>query len=223
VTAARLFARRWPLYASTALAVFALQATFFLFSGVKHPEVFAELIGSPLIIVVVTVFIGADATNTLTTAQRWERILERAWAIVAIDVGLAFLTDSGVQTLAQGNADPANILNGVLALLLGAMLVYAEPFAALETEVQALTLVPFALLRSMMLAWVNIPRILALLAIQIAIDVVLVAIEEWLGLGLRATMWTMALQTFIAPPLAALFAVAYLDTLSLERKTTASP
>lgn len=199
--------------------VFGLQAAFVTFVHMKLAPLYAMLIGPPLAIAVITVFTGADATGTLTLAQRWERIAERAWAIVIIDVGLSFVNASGLQTVQTGDA--VNVVFGFLTLLLSGMLVYAEPFAALENEAQALTIVPFAILRSMMLAWVNISRIFALLAVQVGLDIVVLFAEQGARrVGINGTLWVdLALQTLLTAPLAALFAVAYLDTVSEEHRT----
>lgn len=214
-----MLARRWLLYVLVCAIVFGLQAGFVSFVHVKLASLYAMLIGPPLAIAAITVFTGADATGTLTLAQRWERIAERAWAIVIIDVGLSFVNASGLQTVQAGDA--MNVVFGFLTLLLSGMLVYAEPFAALESQTQTLTIVPFAILRSMMLAWVNISRIFALLAVQVGLDIVVLLAEQGARrLGLSGTLWVdLALQTLLSAPLAALFAVAYLDTVSEERRT----
>lgn len=182
----------------------------------------AGLIGAPLVTIVVTVFIGADATGTLTTAQRWERIVERAWAIIVIDVFLSFVAASGIQ--AVQTQDAVNAIFGFLTLLLAGMLVYAEPFAALEKDAQILTVVPFAVLRSMMLAWVNISRVMALLAVQIALDIILILAGQGAQRArLDSGLWVdLLLQTLLTAPLAALFTVAYLDTISQEKHTLSS-
>jgi hypothetical protein len=218
---ARLFGRRWLLYLLVCASVFALQAAFVAFAHVKASELFAELLGAPLVITIVTVFIASDATGTLTAAQCWERVLERAWAIIIIDVGLSFVNVSGLQAVQSGDA--TNIIFGFLTLLLAGMLLYAEPFAAIEKDAQALTIIPFAILRSMMLAWVNMSRVFALLALQIALDIaVLLAEQGARHAGIDARLWVdLLLQTLLAAPVAALYAVAYLDTVSQEKRTLA--
>lgn len=189
---------------------------------VKFAELYPQLVGSPLVIVVVTVFIGADATGTMTLRERWERIIERAWAIIVIDVALSFVNISGLESVQPGN-DALNVIFGILTLMLAGMLVYAEPFIALEKETHALSLIPFAILRSMMLAWVNISRIFALLALNMALDIGLMLLSQAAQrAGVNAHLWVdMLLPTLLSAPLAALFTVAYLDTLTQERRTLA--
>ncbi|HLI96465.1 MAG TPA: hypothetical protein VKT72_10320 [Candidatus Baltobacteraceae bacterium] len=209
------------LYLLVCAVVFALQAVFVTFVHVKLAELYAELLGPPLVITAVTVFVSADATGTLSLAQRWERVLERAWAIIIIDVGLSFVNASGLQTVQAGDA--LDVVFGFLTLLLSGMLLYAEPFAAIEKDTQTLTIVPFAILRSMMLAWVNMSRVFALLAVQIALDIaVLLAEQGALHAGIDARLWVdLLMQTLLAAPLAALYTVAYLDTVSQEKRTEA--
>lgn len=203
-------------------AVFALQAIFVAAVHVKAADFYAQLIGSPLIILVVAVFAGSDATGTLSNAQRWERILERGWALIVLDVGLTFVQISGFQALMSGSSsDMGNIIMGFLTLLLSAMLVYAEPFIALEKDAQPLTLLPFAILRSMMLGWVNVSRIFSLFAVQIVVIIAGMLVHEAaLKAGAGAALWVdIAFGTLITVPLAALYTVAYLDTLSQEKRT----
>lgn len=212
--------RRWLLYVLVCGAVFGLQAAFIANVHVKASDFYAQLIGAPLVILVVTVFVGADATNTLTIGQRWERIAERGWAIIVLDVGLSFVQLSGFQSMMSGS-DAGSMLMGFLTLLLSAMLVYAEPFIALEKEAQALTLLPFAILRSMMLGWVNVSRIFSLFAVQIVTLIAGILVHEAaLKVLPRSTLWIdIAYGTLITAPLAALYTVAYLDTLSQEKRS----
>lgn len=218
---ARLLARRWPLYLLACAVVFALQAAFVAFVHVKLADLYAGLIGPPLLIAVATVFAGADATNTLTAAQRWERIFERAWAIIVFDVGLSFVQSSGIGSMLAGASNAGDIIMGFLTLVLSAMLVYAEPFIALEKDAQTLTLLPFAVLRSMMLGWVNISRIFSLFAVQIAAAIAILLVQEAAQkTGADGARYIdLAFATLVQLPLAVLYTVAYLDTLSQERAT----
>jgi hypothetical protein len=218
LAAARLFARRWPLYLLTSVVVFGLEALFYSYVHVKFADLYATLIASPLITVVTIVFAGSDAQGTLPDArERWGRIIERGWAIVVIDVALTFIWLSALGSVASNASDFLNVALGVCVLIFGGMLVYAEPFACLEEHVRTLTIVPFAAMRSMMLAWVNMSRVFSLLAIQLAVGVVgqvayaakILPDPHWIDLAL------VALTT---APLSVLFTVAYLDTVSQERK-----
>lgn len=217
LVAARLLARRWPLYLLTSAVVFGLEALFYIFVHVKFADFYAILIGAPLISVVTIVFAGSDALGTLPDVRdRWGRIIERAWAIVVIDVALTFIWISAIGSVASNSADFATVALGVFVLILGGMLVYAEPFACLDEHVRTLTIVPFAVLRSMMLAWVNMSRIFSLLAIQLAVGV-LGALAD--SAKVHDPKWIdLSLVAITTAPLSVLFMVAYLDTLSQEQK-----
>lgn len=215
---ARLLARRWAFYLLVCAVISALSIAFVQFVHVKGAIYYPGLIAPGVVSVIVTVFVSGDATATWTLQERWARILERAWAIILIDIGIGFVAESGLASLQT--SDVINTVFGFLTVLLSGMLVYAEPFAALENDVQTLTLIPFALLRSMMLAWVDISRIFALLAVQVAADaLVLFAAKSVSAHGALAVEFV--LPVVLEVPLAALFAIAYLDTVSQERRTLA--
>lgn len=204
----------------TCAVVFGIEVLFVTFVHVKFAALYALLIGVPLVNAIVTINVGADATGTLpTAAARLERFVERTWAIIVIDVAITLVGQIGFDTASA--PDAGDILLGVLVLFLAAMLVYAEPFAALEKDVQTLTVVPFAFLRSMMLCWVNMPRILSLFMIQIAVTIVQLELAQFSArAGTQTVMLvTLAYVTVASAPLAALFTVAYLDTAAQERRS----
>jgi hypothetical protein len=122
---------------------------------------------------------------------------------------------------AMNTTDAGTLLLATLATFFAAMLVYAEPFAALEPSVQTLTLVPFALLRSLMLAWVNMGRVFSLFAIQLVLEIAEVYLLRAIAPkgGRLFDIVNFAYVTTVNAPLAALFAVAYLDTVAQEQRS----
>ena len=213
-----MLARRWLLYLCACAVVFVLQAIFLRFVHVRFSWFYAALIGMPLINAVVILNAGADAAGALPSMRaRVERFLERAWAIIILDAGITLVGQIGFESLQS--TDLLGMLQGLLVMFLAAMLVYAEPFACLENETQTLTIVPFAILRSMMLAWVNMSRVFSLFAVQIAVTILgLLLVRLFGGAQTQLTdMVSLAYDTVTSAVLAALFAVAYLDTLSQER------
>jgi hypothetical protein len=218
LVAAQLFVRRWPLYALTCAVVFGIEILFMRLVHVKFAPLYAALIGVPLVNAIVTVNVGADATGALPSASaRLERLLERTWAIIILDVTISIVAQVGFGSMLA--SDAGDILLGILVTFLAAMLVYAEPYAALESEVRTLTVVPFAIMRSMMLCWVNMPRIFKLFIVQIVVTIGQVELMRLPGTEAQADTIALAYITFTSAPLAALFAVAYLDTLAQERRT----
>ena len=207
------------LYLVTCAVVFGLEYLFYVNVHVRLSNFFAILIGSPLVTAVVLVNVGADATGTMPSlSERIERIIERTWAILVIDVAIALITRASFESMMT--ADAGNIALGTFATFFAAMLVYAEPFAAIESNVQTLTLVPFALLRSLMLAWVNIARIFSLFAIQLVLSIAEIYLLQAIAPkgGRLFDIVDLAYVTVVSAPLAALFAIAYLDTAAQERR-----
>ncbi|HZZ65650.1 MAG TPA: hypothetical protein VFE17_09140 [Candidatus Baltobacteraceae bacterium] len=211
-----MFLRRWYFYVLTSAIVFGIEFAFYTFVRLPHGALYAELIGSPVIGTVVLVTAGFDATGGAPPGVRIERMIERAWAIIVLDAGLSMLTQAGFVAAGSGNA--ADTLLGIAVMFFAAMLVYAEPFAALEPSVQALTILPFAVVRSLMLAWLNMSRVFSLFAIQISVNVVdLLLLRAVAPKGGRLFDITdLAFVALVSAPLSVLFAVAYLDTLTLE-------
>lgn len=211
---ARLLVRRWPLYALTCAFVYLLEVLFVQYAHVAHAARYIELIGSPLISVVVMVNVGADALGAAAgTATRWEVIVERAWAVVAVDAGMNLVFMALLRWNAGALGDP--LLTTFASLTLAALLVYAEPLICLGAERRTLNIVPAALIGSCRLAWRNLPRVFYLTAFALALDV----LESFLlqagvkigpqGLKLWVDLPFQALATL---PLSALFTIAYLDT-----------
>lgn len=198
--------------------VLALEALFYHFVHVRFSDFYAELIGQPLIIVVATVYAGSDAREAMPKpSQRWARIVERAWAVILLDVALSFVNVVGFDTMQAG--DFGNFLIGTLVLFLGAMLIYAEPYLCLDDRAEIWTMLPFAILRSMMLSWVNMSRIFALFALELSVMLAEYYVHQGAGRVLKDPVWIdMIFSTLISVPLAVVFTVAYLDTLSQERE-----
>ncbi len=223
--AAHFFFRRWPLFAATCFTVCAMQLAFFSFVHVRMADLYASLIGPPLVIAVVGVYVGADATENLPAAsERWSRILERAWAIIVLDVALSLLSVAAFVSISVAAPGVANIVLSLLLMIFSAMLIYAEPFLCVQDGISAVALLPLAILRSMMLAWTNMSRIFSLFAVQLAVQIAILYAVQWAGAqGMRQPQaWIgLSLGTLATAPLAALFTVAYLETLAQERAASA--
>ncbi|HZT11911.1 MAG TPA: hypothetical protein VFA29_03880 [Candidatus Baltobacteraceae bacterium] len=216
-----MLTRRWPLFAAGAACVFGLEALFYLFVHVRASQLYATLVAEPLLITVVIVYVGCDARDVLPTpAERWSRIVERAWAVIIVDVGLTIVNGVGFGAMQEG--DPVNVVLGTLVLFLGAMLIYAEPYLCLNDEAPLLAMIPLSIVRSMMLAWVNMSRVFSLFALELAVAIADLYLEQLCTHWFKTAVWAdFVFWTIANVPLSALFAVAYLDTLSQERKITA--
>lgn len=212
--------RRAPLYAVTFVTAVAIQTAVAVLTHADALAInFVSCITIPFAEVVVLVNAGADAGGwSADAAIRWERIIERAWAIILIDLAIGVAQSDGVGAALAHDASLR--VEGLFVLLMTTMLVYAEPYAALEQEVSQLALVPFAVIRSMMLAWVNVPRILVFFSLELAFTAgyVLLAAVHVQPDGMDAAV-RMAYNTVSSMILSALFAAAYLDTVAQEKET----
>ena len=186
--------------------------------GDTHAGILIPFVAAPLVNTIFIVYTGADlcASDTLrTAAARFERIIERAWAIVFIDASITL-----VQLVAFGGMvqnDAGSRIMGVAVLFLQTMLLYAEPFAALDDETGALALIPLAVLRSMMLAWVNMRRICAMFVLQLAVIALPDFVQLWMPHAQSALFYVdIAYSTLATAILSAIFTVAYFDTLEQE-------
>ncbi len=215
VVAARLIAKRWLLYSACTLVAIALQLlVVHLLNANSRAVMFIELIAAPLVNAVVIVYAGEDDLGTMPLcSQRVERILERAWAIILLDAGLTIVQWISFETMAMG--DIGERLLGVTALFLSTTLLYSEPYAALENEVSPVAVVPFALMRSMMLGWVNVTRICTFFAIQLLVFAGSSALI--VKGGSRSLDYAIVYSTITGAVLWVYFTVAYLRTLKEER------
>lgn len=220
VRAARLLAQRWPLYLVSTVLVLVAETAISLGLRIRFADVVATLVAGPVLVAILNVHLGADgAESALDGLQRWERVLQRLWAVIVIDFIVAVVFGLGLSQTVAPSGDPSRILTGAFALVLAGALLYADVFACLEEGVSTAALVPFALLRSATLAWQNMSRIFFLLALQIALFLV----ETYAQIGLarahvpHAQFWaTVPLGTLLAVPLTALTVVFYLDAAGRE-------
>lgn len=214
--AARLFARRWPFYVLTGCAVVAALALVHAFWHFRLADLYGEFIFPPMAGTVVMVWAIGDATGTLPSAAlRWERIIERAWAVLVVDAAQSLLMLSWNAMMASSSA--AGLVGGFCVLVFGGMLVYAEPWICAETDAPPLTLIPSSVVRSMTLAWLNMPRMFGLLALQIGAALLtgLAASALHRGPGFWVSTAIASLLTIV---FAIVFSVAYLQTDAEEAR-----
>ncbi|MFN2449305.1 MAG: hypothetical protein ABR508_05855 [Candidatus Baltobacteraceae bacterium] len=219
MVSARLLLKRWPLYAATLAGGIAIQMVLLQFvRGSPQTWSFVQLIAAPLVNAIVLVNVGADAAGVLpANGARLERLLERAWAIILIDAALTISLAVALDTMNKGDAGAR--LMALMVVFMQTMLIYAEPYAALDEHVSAIALIPFALLRSMMLSWVNIVRICTMFVLQLAVITgsYLLILAMHGSAAPLVEYANIVYGTAATAALSALYAVAYLDTLSQER------
>lgn len=221
----RLCLRRLPLYASAAAVVLALSIGTHTFLHLRNAETLISVAFSPIVIAIVIVFVAADARGDATTpGQRWERVLERFWAVLILDfvqsvISIAANVGMAYAFSIDGSSIQGFLLSALSIVTLG-LLVYSDVYAAVEPAPSVLLLVPFACVRSMMLALGFPNRALSLVFIAVGISGVLSLIP---GPPHAHFAIQTALALFIQIPLAALMTLFYLDVLARESARNASP
>jgi hypothetical protein len=221
VRAFRLCARRWWFYLAAAVVAIGLQTAFLGIHALRDPIIVAVTIVSPILILIVYVFVGADATGQeVPLGARWERIFERSWAIIVIDLVTSILTGYAIGGLST--LDASSLLVGVIAYALVMLTIYADINAALEPKFSALRLIPNAFLRSATLAmhrW-NIFLTLTLVATSMVLSILPVLFATWLTRMhvANADFWALIpLQTLLQVPFAALVVVVYFECVAREK------
>lgn len=217
--AAHYTVRRLALFGIAGGMAIALQALVVVVWRTPHGLVLADAIVSPIFVTLVYAFVAADAAADATdepvsTKLVWERILERAWAVIVIDFIINEVTSAGL--IASLSTDSLDLIFGMLVLVLSALLVFADTSATLDNDLTAWSVVPRAFVRSITIAWNRrtFARVLAIFAIEFLVFTV--------GLGLQglfaarhlvdAAFWAnVPLGAIATPPIAALTVLVYRD------------
>jgi hypothetical protein len=211
--AARLYARRWPLYVLCAVAAFALQIGIDLthLLDARLLDLLGEVVVLPMLGAIVYGFVAQDAIGKEEPdGPVWERIAERIWAVIVIDA---------ITTIFGFALPPSDFLLGLIfftgSLILAAFLMYADVNAVVEPALSSASVVPQSILASARIAMTRIGygRAIILVFLQIIFTYVAVSLNAAFGtrvLGLP-TFGSAALFSLVAGPLAALITVVYLE------------
>ena len=185
----------------------------------KLPVPIAQLSLLPLIVVIANVQTARDIMQTPSSLKDLAMIaLERWWAVLLIDFVLAILQGNSIAMMVGGTGLADTVL-GACALFLTAPLLLADVFASVQAEVSTLTVIPMAILRSLMLFWQNnnALRLLGLLVLQLLAFSAQRYITTNVAHTLIAQLVVDALiQALIAAPFAVLTTVIYFDCLARE-------
>jgi len=211
--AARLYARRWPLYLICAIAAFALQIGIDLthLLDARLLDLIGGIVVLPSFGAIVYGFVAHDTIGSeMPEASVWERIAERVWAVIVIDA----------ITTVFGFAVPgSDFLLGLIYftgnLILAAFLMFADVGAVVESGLSARAVVPQSVLASARIAMTRIGygRAIILVFAQIVFTYAAIWLDGVLGtraLGL-STFGSAALFSLVTGPFAALVTVVYLE------------
>jgi hypothetical protein len=157
--------------------------------------------------------VWGDSNENVEWPAVWERFLERAWAVIVIDFIGSWLATKAFY------ANPASSLDevaGIAAFTLALFIVFADASATIDDDVTVWSVIPRALLRSVIItlnpttfvrALLLFSLFLVLLFAQFLAYVVLVRFHV-----AQALFWSeIPLLTVVQPPLAALTVLVYQD------------
>jgi hypothetical protein len=212
--AARLYARRWPLYVLCAIVAFAVQIGIDLTHALRPPvlEVLGQMLALPALVAIAYGFVNADSSGESTPDSGvWERIGERFWAVFVIDAisTLFNLANPGTTSLLLS----VLFLTGILVLT--ALLIYADVYAVIEPGVAATTIVQQSIMASARTAMTRLGYSRAIILVFLQIATAWAASLADGGVGNHVpglpTFASTAIISLLAGPFAALTLVVYLD------------
>jgi hypothetical protein len=210
--------RRFPLYAAATACVIGAQALVVFVWRLPHGLDYSGFVLPPLLTTLVYAFVWSDSDDApQTAAATCERALERAWAVIVIDLIFTILVDTGLRGIVT--EDPIEIGIGIVILLLAAQLVFADTSATVD-EMPVWWLVPGALWRSLRIArGVVYLRAIAILALGLLSFLAQEPLFDWMQAMhvANAEFWAeVPLNAITVAPIAALTALVYRDA---TRKT----
>ena len=215
IRALQCIGKRIAFYASMTLVALLLQLAIALLWRVPQALPFAIYVVGPVLTTIVYAFVAADARDSDAPAEPiWPRILERAWAVIVIDLGLGLLQQNimgGPATLGVGG-----VLEGVLLLFMTTSLIFADASATVDDGDSALLLIPRSLGRSIAVVFAGglFQRGLIVLAVQlVAAFAVLFAYAAASAHHLKhGDLWTLLVfNTILGVPIAAFTMLVYLE------------
>jgi hypothetical protein len=217
----------WPLYAACAVIIFAIEA---IVAYASHNQIAGLIVDNVLLPVFVTIIYAhtlRDLDLSLSQRDVWLRVLERAWAVIVIDLVVSLAAEQAI-----GAAAAADVLDELLAmvmLLLTATLIFADVHAVAEPKADPWwMLIPrsFAGSISAVLLLGALSR--AMLLVLLSIVVILLGIVAQTELAARhvahADFWgAVPLNLLLIAPINALTAFVYLDAIGYAPGHTPEP
>jgi hypothetical protein len=206
--------RRFPLYAAATVLVIGAQALVVFVFRVPNGIAYSGFILPPLLTTLVYAFVWTDTEPVPEPgAATWERVLERSWAVILIDLFVTLVQANGV----AGILDPDPIVKalGVAVLVLTAPLVFVDASATVD-NLPVWWVLPGSFWRGVR-AVRNRPafvRALAIVAIGLLVFLAQDRLFDWMHHAAiaNAEFWSQVpIGTGTVPPIAALTALVYRD------------
>jgi hypothetical protein len=216
--------RRFFLYAAGVLVVVGLEALVVFVWRVQYGIVYSGFVIPPLLTTLVYAFVWADVAETPpSAAATWERVLERSWAVIVIDLVLSIVQIAGVEGVQTG--DPLQVMSGIALLIASAALIFADTSATVDDMPVWWTL-PGAFWRGAR-AVRNGPvflRAVAIVALGLLAYELQAAVFEWMKDAhiSNAEFWSqIPIEAVTIPPIAALTALVYRDATAIQAQDDA--
>jgi hypothetical protein len=167
----------------------------------------------PLLTTLVYAFSWADSDESPQPAtSTWERVLERSWAVIVLDLAVGLIQGTGIASIAA--ADPIDVSIGIVVLVVSAPLVFADTSATVD-EMPVWWLLPGALWRGVRAARGAVyVRAIALVALGLLVQLVQKPLFDWMQSAhvANAEFWSQVpLNAITVAPIGALTALIYRD------------
>jgi hypothetical protein len=168
----------------------------------------------PLLTALVYSRVWGDSNENVEWRAVWDRFLERAWAVIVIDLIGTWLVTNAFVSASSGLALETVI--SILAFTAALFIVFADAAATIDDDVTAWNVVPRSLLRSAAVTFnpMTYARALVLFSIGILLQFASFALSPVLVRYhvAHALFWSqIPLLTVVQPPLAALIVLVYQD------------
>lgn len=218
-----LLRRRLSLYAAVLAGALVLEALAVFAAHLKHGDAFAASIVVPAVITIVYAFTAADALGKTEASAVWGRILERVWAVIAIDFIDNIIAGASIATAGSGAL--LDMIVGAFVQFIAATLVFVDVAAVLDDNDRWYMLVPQAYARGLAVAWQrgNLWRCFLVYALSLAallLDTALAALCSHVGPPQLAFWAPLALGTILSLPISAFTVIVYFDAAGLLSNTT---
>jgi len=206
--------RRFPLYTGATALIVALQALVVFVWRVPYGIVYSSFVFPPLLTTLVYAFVWADTGSEAPPAGSiWERVLERSWAVIVVDLGVTFVQSSGVAGIQSG--DPLAIASGVAVLIVSAPLIFVDTSATVD-DMPVWWILPGAFWHGLrtVRSGTAFLRAIAIVALGLLVLLAEGQLLDWMLSAhvANAAFWAeVPLVAVTIPPLAALTALVYRD------------
>jgi len=203
-----------------------VQALLELVFHVPHGTDVGNAIVQPMLVTLVYAFVWIDARDEESPPMTaWERLLERAWAVIVID--FLFGQVAGLALALAIAPDPVFVVLGILGCALSALLIFADASATVDDDATAWTLIPKSVVKSVATAWhaVTFSRALAIFSIQLLFFAIESGLTDLLTNAHAAdpAFWGFVpLSVLVTPAFAAVTAVVYCDATAPEKQAGSS-